>query len=69
MNGKNMNGRFPDAYKILTMLLWFMKAGAHGKATKVTTIDLTQFKICEKVEDQIKKFGRNKQFDVFFLAL
>ena len=22
---------FPDAYKILTMLLWFMKAGAHGK--------------------------------------
>ena len=66
---KNMNGRFPDAYKILTMLLWFMKAGAHGKATKVTTIDLTQFKICEKVEDQIKKFGRNKRLDVFFLAL
>jgi hypothetical protein len=26
MKGKNMKGRFPDAYKFLTMLLRFMKA-------------------------------------------
>ena len=41
MKGKSRNGRFPDAYKILTMLLrcygsWKLRRpGAHGKATKV----------------------------------
>ena len=41
MKGKSMNRRFPNAYKMLTMLLrcyssWkFSRPGAYGKATKV----------------------------------